>query len=84
MTYFLFTEGLSGGGCLPREEVVEAATLAVTSVAEEAMANCSNDNTIIDFCSLWCCRKGARNFHLWAIGQSGQDRDFVWEKRWKV
>ncbi len=36
-------------GCLPQEEVAEAATPAVASVAEEAIANCSNDNMMIDF-----------------------------------
>jgi hypothetical protein len=47
----LFAEGVAGGGHLPREEVAEAAMPLVVSVAEEAMANCRNDNTMIDFCS---------------------------------
>jgi hypothetical protein len=44
----LFAEGFAGEGCLPQEEVVEAAMLVVASVAEETMANCSNNITMID------------------------------------
>jgi hypothetical protein len=47
----LFAEGVAGGEHIPREEVAEAVMPLVASVAEEAMVNCHNNNTMIDCCS---------------------------------